>query len=42
MSIITTAVELCNIALAKIGGAGDQVNPTGQITDINGTDPVST
>ena len=41
MSIITTPVELCNIALAKIGGSGDQVNAAGQITDLDDTDPVS-
>lgn len=41
MSIITTAVELCNIALGKFGGAGDQVDPTGQITSLAGPDPVS-
>ena len=41
MSIITTAVELCNIALGKFGGAGDQVDPTGQITSLSDTDPVS-
>jgi hypothetical protein len=41
MSIITTAVELCNIALGKFGGAGDQVNATGQISSLSDTDPVS-
>lgn len=41
MSIITTAVELVNIALAKFGGAGDQTNPTGKITSLSDTDPIS-
>ena len=41
MSIITTAVELCNIALAKIGGSGDKVNAAGQISSLSDTDPVS-
>lgn len=36
-----TAVNICNIALAKQGGAGDQVAATGQITSLAGTDPIS-
>ena len=36
-----TETDICNIALGKIGGAGDQVSGTGLIADINGTDRVS-
>lgn len=36
-----TETEIANIALGKIGGAGDQVSGTGIIADINGTDRVS-
>ncbi len=36
-----TAIQICNIALAKQGGAGDQVAATGQITSLAATDPIS-
>lgn len=36
-----TETEIANLALGKIGGAGDQVSGTGLIADINGRDRVS-
>ena len=36
-----TETEVCNLALGKIGGAGDQESGTGLINSINGTDRVS-
>jgi len=34
-------VNICNFALAKLGGAGDQVNASGQITSLTDTDRIS-
>lgn len=36
-----TETEICNLALSKISGAGDQESGTGFIASINGTDRVS-
>jgi hypothetical protein len=36
-----TAVNICNLALGKLGGAGDQVEATGQIDSLADTDRVS-
>ena len=36
-----TPEDICNLALSKIGGAGDQVSATGQITSLTDTDKVS-
>ena len=38
---MSTETDVCNIALGKIGGAGDQESGTGLITSINGTDRIS-
>ena len=42
MSIITTALELANLALSKLGGAGDQVNGKGTLNNLLGTDGTTT
>lgn len=42
MSIITTALELANLALGKFGGAGDQISASGQLANLSGTDQVTT
>ncbi|MHC4739776.1 MAG: hypothetical protein ACYS9Y_12800 [Planctomycetota bacterium] len=36
-----TETDVCNIALGKVGGAGDQASGSGLIASINGTDRVS-
>lgn len=36
-----TETEIANLALGKVGGAGDQVSGAGQIASIDGTDRVS-
>ena len=41
MSIITTELELANIALGKFGGAGNQVGATGRLANLNGTDTIT-
>ncbi len=38
---MATETEVCNIALGKIGGAGDQESGTGLIASINGSDRIS-
>jgi hypothetical protein len=38
----TTVLEIINKALGKIGGAGDQVNGEAFLTNLNGTDKVTT
>ena len=37
-----TDVQICNLALGMLGGAGDQVDATGQISSLSDTDKVST
>lgn len=41
MSLITTALELANLALGKFGGAGDQYGSSGLLTSLSGTDKIT-
>jgi len=36
-----TAIQICNLAGAKLGGFGEQVSASGQISSLDDTDPIS-
>ena len=41
MGVIATSVDLANLALGKVGGAGDQTGASGKITSLADTDQIS-